>query len=127
MFFFELGSEIFNNPVVKVFAAQEGVAIGGLHLEHAVANLQDGDVECAAPKIIDSNRSVLLFVEPIGEGGGCWLIDNAQHFKARNFAGVFCRLALGVIEVSWNRNHSLGHGLAKEGFSRFFHLLQDEG
>ena len=73
--------------LVEVLAAEEGVAIGGLHLEHAVADFQDRDVESAAAKVVDRDRARSLLVQAIGERGRGRLVDDAQHFEA----GDACR------------------------------------
>src|SRR5690606_42024892 len=41
----ELVGQPFDQPAVEVFAAEEGIPVGGFHFEHAVADLQDRDVE----------------------------------------------------------------------------------
>ena len=56
--------------MVEIFAAQEGITIGRLHLEHAVADLQDGDVERAAAEVIDRDDAGVLLVETIGQRRG---------------------------------------------------------
>ncbi len=53
--------------LVEIVAAQEGVAVGGLHFEHAFAQLQDGDVEGAAAEVIDRDGLVFLLVQPVGK------------------------------------------------------------
>jgi hypothetical protein len=42
---------------VEIFTAQEGVAVGRLHFEHAVADFEHGNVEGAATKVIDRDQS----------------------------------------------------------------------
>ena len=37
-----------SNAVVKIIAAQSGIAVGGKHLNHAVADLDDGHIEGTA-------------------------------------------------------------------------------
>ena len=123
----ELVGEPIDDPGVEVLAAEEGVAVGRLHLEHAVADLEDRDVERAAAKVVDGDRLAVFLLEPVGERGRGRLVDDAQHFKARDLAGVLGRLALRVVEVSGNGDHRLGDGLAEIGLGGFLHLLEDEG
>ena len=99
----ELARQILNQAHVEIFAAEEGVAVGRLHLEHAVADLEDRDVEGAAAEVIDRDGAGLLLVEAIGERRGRRLVDDAQHFEAGDLAGVLGRLTLGVVEIG-------GHG-----------------
>ena len=55
----ELVGEIVDQPHVEVFAAEERVAVRRLHLEHAVADLENRDVERAAAEVIDRDGAGL--------------------------------------------------------------------
>ena len=124
----ELAGQILDQAHVEVLAAEEGVAVGRLHLEHAVADLQNGDVEGATAEVVDGDGlGILLLVEAVGERGRGRLIDDAQHFQAGDLAGVLGGLALGVVEVGGNGDHRFLDGLAELGLGRLLHLLQDEG
>ena len=123
----ELVGQPVDDPRVEVLAAEEGVAVGRLHLEHAVADLEDRNVERAAAKVVDGDRLAVFLLEPVGERGRGRLVDDAQHFKTRDLAGVLGRLALRVVEVSRNGDHRLGDGLAEISLGGFLHLLQNEG
>src|SRR3546814_2993335 len=101
----EAVGEILDYLAVEILAAEEGVAVGRLHLEHAVADFEDRNVEGAAAQVIDGDRLVLGLVEAIGERGRGRLVDDAQHFQPRDLAGVLGRLALGVVEVG---GHEIG-------------------
>ena len=79
----ELIREIIDQAHVEVLAAQEGVAVGGLHLEHAVADLQHRDVERAAAEVVHGDALAILLVETVGQRGGGRLVDDAQHLQAR--------------------------------------------
>ena len=99
LLFLELVGEIFDEAIVEVLAAQERVAIGGLHLEHAVADFQNRYVEGAAAKVVDRDGAAVLLVEAVGQRRRRRLVDDAQHFEAGDLAGVLGRLTLGVIEI----------------------------
>ena len=58
----ELVGQIVDEPHVEVFAAEEGVAVGRLHLEHAVADFEDRDVEGAAAEVVDRDRAGSCFL-----------------------------------------------------------------
>ena len=102
--------------VVPVVTAEVRVAVGGLHLEDAVADFEHGDVERAAAQVVHRDLFVLLLVEAVGERGGGRLVDDAEHFEARDLAGVLGGLALGVVEISRNRDDGLGDLFAELGF-----------
>ena len=95
----ELVDQPVDDRLVEVVAAEVGVAVGGLDLEDAVADLEDGDVEGAAAEVEDEDRLVVLLVEPVGERGRRRLVDDALDLEAGDLAGVLRRLALGVVEV----------------------------
>ena len=95
----ELVGQPVDDALVEVVAAQVRVAVGRLHLEDALAQFQDRDVERAAAQVIDGDALVLLLVQPVGQRGGGRLVDDAQHLQAGDLARVLGRLALGVVEV----------------------------
>lgn len=117
-----------DDALVEVFAAQEGVAIGGQHFKLFftvnVGNFDDGDVEGTAAQVIHGNLAVALFLLVQSEGQGCsgGLVDDALDFQAGNATGVFGGLALRVVEVGRHRDHGLGDGLAEVIFGGFFIL-----
>ena len=55
----ELRNEVVEESVVEVFAAEEGVAVGRLHLEDTLLDLQDADVESSATKIVNGDTKNL--------------------------------------------------------------------
>ena len=123
----ELVGQIVDEAHVEILAAEEGVAIGRLHLEHAVADLEDRNVEGAAAKVVDRDGLAFLLVEAVGERRRRRLVDDAQHFKAGDLAGILGGLALGVVEIGGNGDDGLLDLLAEIGFGGFLHLLQDDG
>ena len=123
----ELGDEPFDDALVEVVAAQVGVAVGRLDLDDALADFEDGDIECAAAEVVDGDGFVLLFVEAVGQSGRRGLVDDALDVEAGDFARVLGGLALGVVEVGRNGDHGLGDRLAQVGFGALLELLQDHG
>ncbi len=127
VFLLELIGQEVDQTQVEVLAAQEGVAVGGLHLEHAVADFQHGHVEGAAAEVIDGDLLAVALLQAIGQGRRGGLVDDAQDFQAGDAARVLGRLALGVVEVGRNGDHRLGHGLAEVSLGGFLHFDQREG
>ena len=121
----ELVDDPVDDALVDVVAAQVGVAVGGLHFDHAVAHFQDRDIEGAAAEVVDGDGFVLLLVQPVGQRGRGRLVDDAHHFQAGDLAGVLGGLALRVVEVGRNGDDRLGDLLAQVGFGRFLQLGQD--
>jgi hypothetical protein len=80
--------------IVPIVTPEMGVAIGGFDFENAVADFQHGDVKGPPSQIVNRNFFVLLFVEPVGQGGGGRLIDNPQNFQSGNASGILGGLAL---------------------------------
>ena len=91
----ELVDEPVDDAVVEVVTAEVGVAVRAEHLEGAVADLEDGDVEGAATEVVDGDNFVGLLVEAVGEGGGGGLVDDAEDVEAGDAARVLvaCRWA----------------------------------
>ena len=111
--------------VVPIVTAEVRVAVGRFHFENAVANFQNGNVERAAAQVVNRDLLVLLLVETVGERSRRRLVDDAQHFEARDLAGVLGRVALRVVEVSRNRNDGLGDFLAQLRFRVGFQLAPE--
>ena len=52
---------------VEVVTAQEGVAVGGLHFEHAVPDFEDRNIERAAAEVVDGDALFFLFLQAVGQ------------------------------------------------------------
>ena len=123
----ELLDEPVHQPVVNVVAAERRVAVRRLYLDHAVADLQNGDVEGAAAEVVDRDGLLLLLVETVGQRRGRRLVDDALHIQAGDAARVTGRLALAVVEVGRHRNDRLRHRLAQVGLRSRLQLHQHLG
>jgi hypothetical protein len=80
-------SQVVDDRLVEVVAAEVRVAVGREHLEDAVADIEDRDVEGAAAEVEDRDLLALL-VEAVGERGRGGLVDDALDLEARDLAGV---------------------------------------
>jgi hypothetical protein len=49
---------------IKIFTAEEGIAVGGFDFEHAIADFKDGYVERPAAKVIDRDRAGFFLSRP---------------------------------------------------------------
>merc|ERR1719265_1352194 len=118
-----------DNAVVEVLAAKVRVACSGLHLENAVLDGEDGDIEGTTSHVIDQDvlLSCTLLVETICDGGSGRLVDDTKHVHARNGASILGGLTLGVVEVSWHGDHCVIDLAAQVRFRGLLHLQQDHG
>ncbi len=127
LFLLELIGNMFDEPLIEILSAQMGVPVGGFDLEDPLSQLQDRDIKGPAAQVEDGDLGLLLFFKPIGEGGGCRLIDDPQDFESGDLPRIFGGLALAVVEIGRDGNDRLGHLFSQVVLSRLLHLLQDHG
>ena len=124
-----LGSERLHHPVddalVKVVAAEAVVTGGRENLLHAVAHLDDGNVEGAAAEVIYHDLLVVFFVYAVGQRGCGRLVDDPLDVQTGDLACVLGRLTLCVGEISRNGDDRLRDGLAEISLRVSLELLQD--
>ena len=77
MLLLELVEEVVDERNVEVLTTKVSVTVGGLHLEHTLLHLQDGDIEGTAAKIVHCHDGRTRLVEAICEGGCRRLGDDA--------------------------------------------------
>ena len=122
--------ELLDHPLddagVPVVATEVVVTGGGLDLDDALADLEQGHVERAATEVEDEDRLVVALVEAVGQRGRGRLVDDAAHVEARDLAGLLGGLALRVGEVRRHGDHRVGDGLAEVGLGVALELLQHE-
>ena len=122
----ELVGQPIDDAVIPVVAAKVVVASGCGDLEHAVAEFQDGHIERAAAKVEHEDLLVLVgLIETVSKRCCRRLVDDAEHFEARNLTGVLRRLALRVVEVRRHGDDGLGDGAADLLFGIGLQLLEN--
>mmetsp|Transcript_21892 Transcript_21892/g.55526 ORF Transcript_21892/g.55526 Transcript_21892/m.55526 type:complete len:189 (-) Transcript_21892:489-1055(-) len=110
------------------------VAVCGFHLEHALLDSEQRDVERAAAKVKDEDILLALLaaratclrpapVESIRNGRRSGLVEDTQHLESCDGAGVFRGLPLCVVEVGRYRDYCIFDGLPEEGLGDRFHPL----
>ena len=107
MFLLELVEEVVDECDIEVLTTKVSVTVGGLHLENTLLHLQNGDIESTTTEIVDSDYGAVCTVQTISKGSSRGLVDDTQDVKASNLTGVFCGLALGVIEVCRDSDDSV--------------------
>ncbi len=127
-----LAAELLDQPVddalVEVLAAEIGVAGSGPHLEDALGELEDRDVEGAAAEVVDGDLAVGgAAVEAVGQRRGGRLVQDAQHLEPGDAPGVLGRLTLRIVEVGRDRDDRLAHRFAERLFGERLELAQHEG
>ena len=123
----ELVGQKLHDPLVEIVAAQVGVAVGGLHLEDAFADLQDGDVEGAAAQVEDRDALVFLLVQAVGQRRAVGSLMMRSTFKPGDPAGVLGGLALGVVEVGRHGDDRLVDLFPQVLLRGLLHLGEDHG
>ena len=117
-----------DNLAVEVVAAEVRVAVGALHLEDAVAEVQNADIERAAAEVEHGDVHILgLLVEAVGQSGCRGLVDDTAHLQACNLAGLLGGLTLAVVEVGGDGDDGLGDFLTQVVLGGLLHLLQHDG
>ena len=79
-FGFEVIEEVVDDGVVKVLTTKVGIAIGRLHLEEVISDLQHRHVESTTTKVKDNDILFFALIETISKSSRRWLIDDTLDF-----------------------------------------------
>ncbi|MBT9163727.1 MAG: hypothetical protein DDT24_00647 [Chloroflexi bacterium] len=101
-----------------------GIAIDSLHLERAITQLQDRDIERSASEVVHRDGLILLLIQTIGHRGCGGLVDYAKHIESGDNSRILGRLALAVVEISRHGDHRVGHFLPKVSLGVGLEFLQ---
>ena len=133
LLFLELSDDEVNDALVKIFAAQERVAVGGQNFKLLfavnVGNFNDGHVKSATTQVKNRDFAVAFFsfVQAVSQCCSGRFVDDAFDIESGNATRVFGGLTLCVIEISRHRNNGLGDGFAQVVLGRLFHFAQHIG
>ncbi|OPY86665.1 MAG: NAD-specific glutamate dehydrogenase [Syntrophus sp. PtaU1.Bin208] len=121
----EFTHQMIDDPLIEVFSTQVGIPVGGLHLEYAFTQFEDGDIEGAPSQVEHGDLLVLFLVQSIGQGGRRRLVDDPKDIQTGDLARVLRGLALGVIEIGRNGDHGIRHFFSQIILRGLLHLDQD--
>ena len=113
--------------VVKVIAAQPGIAVCGQHFKYAVPYFQNGNVKRTAAQVVNQYLMVAFLIQAIGQRSSRRLVYYAQHFQTGYLARVLGRLALAVRKICRNGYNRLSYRLAQIALGVLFKLHQYHG
>ncbi len=116
-----------NQQIIDIVATEVRVAVGGGDLEDAVVELENRNVESAATEIVDGDDSVLVFVEAVGKRSRGRFVDETKHVESGDAAGIFCGLALRIVEICGNGDDGLRYRAAEKTLGVALQLAKDEG
>ena len=94
-----LVQDLLHQQQVDVVAAEMRVAVGRQHLEDAVLDPQNRDVERAAAEVVDGDEPGVPLVEAVGERCRGRLVDDAEDVEPGDAPGVARGGPLRVVEV----------------------------
>ena len=126
----ELLDQVLDDTLVPVVAAEAVVTGGRAHLDRrevvVLAHFEQRDVERSATEVEDEDELVLLaLVEAVRQSSGRGLVDDAEDVEARDLAGLFGGLALGVVEVGGDGDDGIRHRVAEVLLGVALELLED--
>ena len=132
LLFLELVDDPVDQALVEVFAAEEGVAVGGQHFELMLAvdfgDFDDRDIERAAAQVIHRDLAIaFLLVHAERQRGRSRLVDDALDFQTGDAAGVLGGLTLRIVEVGRYGDDRFGDFFAQVILGGFLHLAQHFG
>jgi hypothetical protein len=122
----DLLAEPEHDDAVEVIAPEVRVAVRREHLEHAVLDAQDRDVEGAAAEVVYRDHARGQPVQAIRERGGGGLVHDAHDIETGDAAGVLGGLPLAIVEVRGHGDDRLLHRLAEVPLGALLEGLQHE-
>mmetsp|Transcript_129157 Transcript_129157/g.346414 ORF Transcript_129157/g.346414 Transcript_129157/m.346414 type:complete len:184 (+) Transcript_129157:705-1256(+) len=127
MFLLENLDKVRHHALIEVLTAQVRVAAGGDHLEHAIVNGEQADVEGATAQIVHEDVLLGLLVQTVRDGRCRRLVDDAEDVHTRDGARILRGLPLRIVEVRGHGDHCVIDLLAQVILGSLLHLRQDHG
>src|SRR5690606_28078615 len=111
---------------VEVVTTQVHITVCRLHFEYAVAEFEDGNIECTTAKVVDGDLHVfVLLVETVSERGRGRFVNDTLHIQPCDLTCFLRSLTFRVVEVCRYRDNGFGYSGTQIVFSGALHLLKD--
>ncbi|KAK3037836.1 hypothetical protein RJ639_031877 [Escallonia herrerae] len=120
-----------HQSIVKVLPSKVSVTCCGLHFNYTLFNSEKRDIKSTTTKI--ENENILctnissFLLHTISEGSICWLIDDSLYIETSNSSSILGCLALGVIEIGRDSDHSILYFCPEKCLGNLAHLNHDHG
>ena len=125
VFRLEAVGEPVNNPPIPVITAQLGITAGGLDVEDALGNPQDGYVEGAPTQVEHQHPFHGAAVKAVGQGCRRGFVEDAFHAETSQPTRITGGLTLGVVEVGGHGDHRRFNRFPEIGAGVIHQLAQD--
>ena len=122
---FKFIDHILGQLVIKVIAAQMVITGSCQYFDNAVADFDNGNIECTSAQVINHDLLFIFIIKTIGQSCGCRLVDNTLYIKTGNLTGILCSLSLSIVEVSRYGNNSFADLFTKVAFRICFQFLKN--
>ena len=115
-----------DQPVVEVLPAEMGVPCSSAHLEDAIIEGQERDIEGPTAEIEDEDIlfACYLAIEPIGDRCGGGLVDDSSNCETRDDPSILGCLSLVVVEVRRNGDDRVRYLAAEMMLGGLLHLQE---
>ena len=92
-----------------------------------IANLDDGNIECAATQVVHHNLLGRAVVQTVRQRSTRGFINNTQYIQAGNTTCIFGCLTLRIVEISRYRDNGIGNIPTQILLGISAHFTQDHG
>ena len=101
------------------------IAVGSLNLNDTVSNFNNGHIKGTAAQVVYHDILLFFIVQTICQCSCGRLVDNTFYFQTCNFTCILGGLALCVIKICGNGNHSLIYLFSQIALRICLQLLQN--
>ena len=113
MLLMKLPLQMLGEKIVEIITAESIIAVAGKDLRHIALDGDNRNIKGTAAQVVDHHGAGRAVAKTIGQAGGRWLIQNADHLQPGDHSRLARRIALGIREVRRNSDHGAFYRLAQ--------------